>query len=65
MRSMATIHTYDVLDQMYVAVQVKQCDAFENAWETVLLMTATFPGDGESEPSEWLRDCLVGLLERL
>lgn len=65
MQHIASVQCYDVLDQVVIAVQVREKDAFESDWQTVLLTSTSVTGDGESQPREWLRDSLVALLETL
>lgn len=65
MQTIATVQAYDVMDQIHVSLQVRQQENHESDWETVLLTVTTFTSVGETEPLEWLRDCLVGLLETL
>lgn len=61
-----TVHAYDLLDSVYATVGVRRYDETTRAAsDSVLACTTTFPGTGESDPREWLRDVLVGLLESL
>lgn len=61
----ATISCYDVMGDIIVAVSVRQQDHPRAAWEPVLLHATAIRSEGETEPREWLQDCLVGLLESL
>lgn len=61
----ATISAYDVMGDIIAAAKVRQQDGPEEPWETVLLVVTPITSVGETEPREWLRDCLVGLLESL
>lgn len=61
----ATISAYDVMGDVVVAVSVRQQETPESPWERVILTTCALTSVGETEPREWLRDCLVGLLESL
>ncbi len=62
----ASIHAYDVLDQVQVTARVR-------LYESTLVdgsrieheCTTTFQGTGETDPRQWLQDVLVGLLEDL
>lgn len=65
MYQISTIHAYDVMDQIHIVAVVRQYDAIapgegqEYRWET------TVSGVGESEPSRWLRETLIALIETL
>lgn len=61
----ATISAYDVMGDVVIAVSVRQQETPESPWERVILTTHALTSVGETEPREWLRDCLVGLLESL
>lgn len=66
MKFIATVQAYDALDQVYATAQVKQyADYEEGPCQTVMLVAATFPGEGLTDPRAWLQDVLVSLLERL
>lgn len=61
-----TINAYDALDRVVVAAVVRATaggvgDPIINVLEHV----ATVEGVGENDPTQWLRDALVGLLESL
>lgn len=61
----ATISCYDVMGDIIVAVSLRQQEHPEAKWEQALLQVTPIRSEGETEPREWLRDCLVGLLETL
>lgn len=64
--SQASIHAYDVMGNVFVTATVRQSQPVgEDPKETVTVASTTFPGVGEDDPHEWLRDALVGLLEAL
>lgn len=65
MLTISTIHCFDMLDKVHVQAVVSQRDRPESPWEAVLSAPATFTSEGVTEPHEWLRDCLVALLETL
>lgn len=65
MQTIATVQIYDVMDQVHISLQVRQQENDVSPWETVMLEVGTYPGTGESEPREWLRDSLVALIERV
>ena len=65
MQHIATVHMYDVLDQITVSAMVREKDAFESDWETVVSVTVGVTSDGESEPQRWLREALIALIESL
>jgi len=66
MRYVASIHAYDVMDQVWVSAVVREygSDPLSTTVE-VIALSDTFAGVGEPDPREWLRDCLIGLLEGL
>lgn len=61
-----TVHAYDVLEVVHVtaSVRVRDDDGTGPAYSE-FAYTTTFPGIGESDPTEWLKDALVALLETL
>lgn len=60
----ATISAYDLMNVIHVHASVRVVsDDPSQAMETALTVTTTLPGVGETDPSEWLRDALVALLE--
>lgn len=65
MYSTATVHAYDVLDQVVAVATVLQYDGLDPLKASEFRFSATVPGSGESEPREYLRDVLVALLEAL
>jgi len=61
-----TINAYDALDRVVVAAVVRAtAGGVDDPIVDVLQHVSTIPGVGEDDPREWLRDALVGLLERL
>lgn len=66
MRYIASVHAYDVMSSVTTTVLVKEFpDDPEQPPSTVLVCTTTVPGTGESDPREWVKDALVGMLEAL
>jgi hypothetical protein len=64
--SMATVNAYDVMGEIAVTAVVRTAPpGGGESISTVLQCSTTFPGVGEDDPREWLRDVLVGLLEVL
>lgn len=61
----ATISAYDVMGDVVIAATVRQQEHPESTWETTLLKVERTTSVGETLPHEWLRDCLVALLETL
>jgi len=62
----ATINAYDALDQVVVAVVLRQKEeAGSRSSSTVQTLMVQLEGTGESDQTQWLRDVLVGLLETL
>ena len=66
MMFITTIHAYDLRDTVSVTVGVRRYDETTRAAsDNVFACTTTFPGTGETDPREWLRDALIGLLEEI
>lgn len=66
MRYEAHISVYDVMDQISVGCVVR--DTYTPTGERpelVLSVGTILRGEGISDPREWLRDALVGILEVL
>jgi hypothetical protein len=64
MMLITTIHAYDLLDSVQIkAVVRKYADTMSVESSIEFECTTTFQGTGESDPIEWLREALVGLLE--
>ena len=61
----ATVHAYDCMDQVQVSVQARDIDEDIHEGDPPYVLVTTFPGTGEDDPRQWLRDLLVGILERL
>lgn len=63
---MATINAYDALDRVVLAAVVRATgDGTGDPVCTLLEHVHSVPGVGEDDPTEWLRDALIGLLESL
>lgn len=58
------VHAWDVMDRVFITVDVREYphDA-EQESRPALTFQTTIPGEGVTDPQEWLRDVLVGLLE--
>lgn len=66
MRYEARVSAYDVLDQVWVGLSLSsQEDQVSTHPEIVLHISTQIEGTGESDPREWARDALIGLLEAL
>lgn len=66
MRYEARVTAYDVMDKVCVALVVLEAgDLPQISTRVVLRTVTTLPGEGESDPSLWAKDALVGLLETL
>lgn len=67
MKYLLNIHAYDLLDRIAYAAHIENYHDREDETlhETVLSFVGVQPGTGEPDPREWLRDVLVGMLERL
>ena len=66
MKYIASMHAYDVLDNVQVTVLVREyVDYSEEKSELVLAQAQVFRGEGVDNAREWLRDVLVELLETL
>lgn len=66
MQLSASIHAYDVMDRVHITVRVwQQAEAQSEPIRELLQASTDIPGVGETDPSRWIRDALVGALERL
>lgn len=66
MRYEAHISAYDVMDQVTIGCTLRcQQSVAEGDPMTVLAIGTDLRGEGISDPREWLRDALIGLLEVL
>jgi hypothetical protein len=66
MKLVTTVHAYDVMDRVQVGATVRAYDEeTREPSDIVFSCTTGFPGTGETDPTEWLRDALIGLLESL
>jgi len=66
MRYEARLTAFDMLDQVHVTVGVWLTgESALSRPELVLSNTTTVQGEGESDPSQWARDCLIAALESL
>lgn len=66
MRYEMRLTAYDMLDSVVLSLVL--CDTTPEApvhWETVLSTATTIRGAGVTDPREWARDALVGMLEAL
>lgn len=62
----ASVHAYDVMDQVQIVASVAAIPDEGSAHkESVLRLSTTIAGTGETDSREWLQDALVGLLETL
>lgn len=60
----ATMYASDVMNQVHAHVSVRGYPHGATEPSSIVFeCTTTFPGTGESDPREWLRDALVGCLE--
>lgn len=62
----ASIHAYDVLDQVWVhaLIQCREPDGFGFA-TTTTTASVQVRGTGEEDDRRWLRDALIALAETL
>lgn len=66
MRYEARITAYDMLDQICVAAVLYRNDDYPTSLPEVVLRTAiSVQGEGETDPTVWLRDSLLALAETL
>lgn len=66
MQHVATVHAFDVMTEVRTTAVVRRYDGMRrDASDIVFECTTTFPGTGESDPIEWLKDALIALLETL
>lgn len=60
-----TLQVFDCLSDVHVVYRVVDYDGFTGTHELVATGYVDLQGEGISDPREWLRDALVGLLETL
>lgn len=62
----ASILAYDFMDSIQWTATIRSWSGPENSPESeeVLRAVGLFPGEGQSDPREWLRELLVAVLER-
>ena len=66
MKKIASIHAYDVLDQIAINVLVREYpDYDEGPSEIVLQQVQYTSSEGLASPTEWVQDVLLALLETL
>jgi hypothetical protein len=59
-------YCYDFMDQCSATLSVRRIEEGDpRPTETVLQVTTTYRGQGESDPREWAKDALIALLESL
>jgi hypothetical protein len=61
----ATLHAFDCMDQVHATLTLKDHDQHEDSEPYPTLYAVTFPGSGESDHREWVRDLLVAMLEAI
>lgn len=66
MRYVASVHMFDVIDQVWVSAVVRDHqDISSPDTVEVFALSDIFAGVGEPDPRQWLLDALVGLIEAL
>jgi len=62
----ATINAYDCLGQVVVSATIREApESASDVPRALLSWVVAIEGVGEPDPQQWLRDALVGLLERV
>ena len=60
----ATLHAYDVMDQVMITVTISgQEEPHTGTIETLFHTATTIPSQGAATPHEWLRDVLCEAFE--
>jgi hypothetical protein len=65
MFTQASVHSFDMLGHVHVSAEVRQQEGGDEPSSVVLHVNTTVEGTGETDPTEWLRDALVALLESI
>ncbi len=66
MRYEAKVSCFDVLDEVFVGVSLKDSQTVAEGHPVELVSVQVFlQGEGISDPREWLRDALCALIEAL
>lgn len=64
MRFVTTLHAFDLMDTVHASAVVRRYEETETTGSDIVFScTTTVPGIGENDPTEWLRDVLVAVLE--
>ena len=62
----ATVHIYDVMTNVFLTCDVREYSPEpDKGSRPVITFQHTIPGVGETDPREWLRDALIGIVEAL
>jgi hypothetical protein len=61
----ASITVYDFLSDVYIGCRVFDLHNPVGPSRLSLEVSEVLPGEGVSDPREWLRDCLLALLEAI
>jgi hypothetical protein len=61
----ARVYVADILDQVHVEATVWFYETSDFAETEAITFTTDVRGEGETTPSEWLKDALVALVETL
>lgn len=59
------VSTYDCLDRVHVSAQVWEDPGNGEPKTLVLQAVCDVQGEGVTDPKEWLKDALIGLVETL
>lgn len=59
----ANVTAYDMIDHVQVSATVIGRDDLGQAIERQVQTSTTFPGTGEQDARQWLKDALVALIE--
>lgn len=60
------VHAYDCLDQVHIAVSIRESDeSGTTLMPWTALASTTIQGSGETDRRAWVQDALIAALERL
>lgn len=66
MRLSVTLYAHDVMDQVWISIQLHMADDDpEVPPRAIMAWHTTIPGVGETDPAHWAANALVGALEAL
>lgn len=60
-----SVHAFDVLDRVCVTAYLYDMDSDPGDGRLALGVVSNFPGEGETDPAQWVREVALFLLESI